>query len=55
MHPESGFEITPNWLYINQKNDNVAICQHDIITKFFPVTMFLLPNLITGPGFMSIP
>ena len=42
MQPESGFEITPNWLYINQKNDSVAIRQHDIITKFFALTMFLL-------------
>ena len=42
-------------LAINWKNDNdVTICRHDTIVKFFDVAVFLLSSLITGPHFMSI-
>ena len=44
----------PDKLVINQKNENVTICQHDIITKFFAVIMFLLSSLVTGTAFMAI-
>ena len=42
-------------LALNWKNDNeVTICWHDIIVKFFLAVLFLLLSLVTGPSFMSI-
>ena len=47
-------------LEINWKNDNdVTICQHDVIVKFFDVILFLLSslnhvNIITGSEVMTI-
>ena len=40
---------------INRKNNNeVLICRHDVVAKFFDVVLFPLSILITGPSFMSI-
>ena len=41
-------------LVVNRKNDNdVKICSHDVIIKFFDVILYLLSSLVTGPSFMS--
>ena len=55
MHPE--FSQSPECCKLakNQKNDNdLTICQHDVIIIFFDVVLFLLSGLVTGPSFMSI-
>ena len=55
MCPESSFWMASFRLAINQKKDNdVTICQDDVIVKFFDVTVFFLSSLITGLSFMSI-
>ena len=42
-------------LAINWQNDNdVTICQNDVIVIFFDVILFFLSSLVTGPSFMSI-
>ena len=42
-------------LAINQKNNNdVTVCQHNVIFKFFSRLLFLLSILVTGPNFTSI-
>ena len=42
-------------LAINQENkNNVIICWHDVIVKFFDNVMFLLLSLVTGSSFMTI-
>ena len=41
-------------LVINWKNDNeVTICQHDVINKLFKVFLFLFSILVTTTSFMS--
>ena len=40
---------------INRKSeDDVIICRHDVIVKFFGVFVFFLLSLVAGPYFMSI-
>ena len=40
-------------LAINRKNNNeIKICRHDVIVKFFDIVLLLLPILVTGPCFM---
>ena len=40
---------------INWKNNNdVIICRHEVIVKFFDAVLFLLKSSVTGPSFMSI-
>ena len=51
----SGIRLPPcSTFAINQKNDDdVTICQHDIIVKIFEIVLFLLPSLVTGPSFIT--
>ena len=54
MHSESGFRIAPNWTQTEKIDNDVTICRHDAIVKFFDsgLILFLL-SLVTGPNFMS--
>ena len=38
----------------SEKFQYVTICPHDVIVKFFDVTLFFSSSLVIGPSFMSI-
>ena len=50
---ESSFWIAPNWPNCSKNDNDVIICRHDIIVKFF-VYLFLLSSVVAGPSFMSV-
>ena len=42
-------------LVIKRKNDNdVAVCLHEVIVKFFEAAVFFLSSLVTGPCFKQL-
>ena len=51
---ESSYRIAPNWPQIGKKYNEITICRHDVIIKFFYVAFFLLSSLVTRPNFMLI-
>ena len=54
MCPESSFWIGPNWSKTGKHGNDVIICWHGTIVKFFDNVLFLLSSLVTGPSVMSI-
>ena len=56
MYQAFGFRLQDDCkLTINWKKDNdVTICRHDVILKFFDATMLLFSNVVIGLSFMSL-
>ena len=53
MHPESGFQIAPNWPKIGKMTMMSQFSDMTSSSNIFEVDLFLLWSLVTGPSFMS--
>ena len=54
MHPESDFQIVPNWPEIEKMTMMSQFVEMASSSNFFNIVLFLLSNFVTGPGFMLI-
>ena len=54
MHPESDFQIAPNWPEIGKMTMTPQFSDMTSSSNSFDVALFLLSSLVTGPSFMSI-
>ena len=54
MHPESSFQIAPNWLYTRKMAMTSQFSDMTLLPIFFDVVLFLLSSLVTGRSFMSL-
>ena len=54
MHPESGFQIAPNWPNIGKVTMTSQFPDMTLSPYFFDVVLFFLSSLVTGQSFMSV-
>ena len=54
MHPESVFQIAPNWPYIGKTTMTSQFADMTSSSIFLTLLLFLLSSLDNGPNFMSI-
>ena len=54
MHPESCFQIAPNWQKIWKMTMTSQFANMASSSHFFDVVLFFLSSLVTGPSFISI-
>ena len=54
MHPESRFQIAPNWPKIGKTGMTSVLAEMTSLLSFFDVVLFLLSALVIGPSFRSI-